>query len=156
MVTTKIVIFKPFIGLIGAILLAMSSMSFVATKDIADKDVMIYCIVYQEMCGGSHVKAHFRDTVPAENYRAALDAMKTGLEKKYPGLKVVPHSSRDCCKDASNVCIITWTKKNKDCSYDVVAYEFASTHQAALDKAIKRKNDFGGSDTQSSTKNFYW
>ncbi|TDO99097.1 hypothetical protein [Flavobacterium sp. 245] len=130
------------------LLLLLITMSSFVLKNNANEQVMIYGLVYSNRCNTETYEFFSHKLVDASNYYQEEKDLETTLKSKYPNAKRirVGSSKFDFGKSASNMCVIKWAKENNNCGYDVVSVHFGTTEADALNRAIKHKNLWAGSN----------
>lgn len=152
--TTK----RILLPILTVLLVTMSSF-IIKNKTKSSGEVMIYGVMYINKCGREASMTYATKVVSANNVTRAKAEFKSQLEDSYPNASRIRVSSSDFDFgiSASNSCVISWTKTNNNCSYKVISVLFGRTEQEALDKAIKHKNTWAGSNTSHTIeKQIYW
>lgn len=140
------------------ILITMSSFVLKNNSKAVNK-VMVYGLVYTNKCNTEAYEYFSYKVVDASNYYQEEKALEAELKNEYPNAKKirVGSSKFDFGTSATNMCVIKWGKENNNCGYDVVSVHFGTTEADALNRAIKHKNMWAGSNASYSIMTqIYW
>lgn len=120
--------------------------------------VMLYGYVYGTTCNSEVVIAHTTRLVNADVYQQEVKNMETELHNANSGAKIkVGNSKYDYGPSAKNMCMIKWQSGTAQCKYWVTTVSFGKTQQEALDKAMKKKNDYAARNAEYSiVEEKYW
>jgi hypothetical protein len=129
------------------------------TRKAASGQIMLYGVAYTAQCNTEAYKTYTYQLIDTADYNKEKQNLEAQLNNWEPNATRIRVSSSkyDFGESATNMCVIKWSKKSNNCSYEVVYVAFGSSHEDALNRAIKQKNSYGGSDVSYSIlENKYW
>lgn len=142
------------------LIMSLTSSFMVKQNSTAQNRVMIYGVVYNDkQCPGGEASIAYATKMVSSDSYAVKTEFQNELKASYPNSTRVrvSSSSYDYSSSATNSCVISWMKTNNNCSYKVISVLFGKTQQEALDKAIKHKNTWAGSNTNYTIEEQkYW
>lgn len=150
---------KKFNLIATALIVLLTMSSFVLKNKQASNKVVVYGLVYTNKCNTEAFEYFSHKLVNANNYYQEEKKLESELRSEYPNAKRIRvGSSRfDFGTSARNMCVIKWGKQNNNCGYDVVSVHFGTTESDALNRAIKHKNLWAGSNASYSfVTQTYW
>ncbi|PRZ23309.1 hypothetical protein [Flavobacterium granuli] len=138
--------------LLTAIVLVITMSSFIIKPKSITNQVIIYGLVYSNQCNSDAYEFFSSKLVDVNNYYQEQKDLEAYLKSEYPNAKRIKMGSSkyDFGATASNMCVIKWKGGTTNCSYDVVSVHFGTTETDALNRAIKHKNMWGGSNVSYS------
>lgn len=140
--------------------MAFICMSFTKEPRIAaSSQIMLYGVAYTTQCNTEAYKTYTHQLIDPADYNKEKQIMEAQLNNWEPNATRIRVSSSkyDFGESATNMCVVKWSKKSNNCTYEVVYVAFGTSQQDALDRAIKQKNSYAGSDANYSIlENKYW
>jgi hypothetical protein len=138
--------------LVMVIVLLTTLSSFIIKPRTTTNQVMVFGIVYTNQCNSEAYEFFSSKLVDEGNYYQEQKDLETNLKREYPNAKRIRTGSSkfDFGSSATNMCVIKWKGGNSNCSYDVVSVHFGTTEADALNRAIKHKNMWGGTNVSYS------
>jgi hypothetical protein len=128
-------------------------------RNAVSNQIMLYGVAYNKQCNSDAFRAYSTKKIDINDFIEEKVKMESYLENGYPNSSRIRVSSSkyDFGESATNMCIIKWTKKSNDCYYSVLYVAFGTSHQDALNSAIKQKDSYGGQNAEYSiVTNEYW